>query len=84
MNIHCVYAGSMHLVKDEANRKDKCSYDTSGVSPALALQNAYTPHMHTRTQSQLSPGHFTVGVFGKYAILAFPSPQRMRSFHSSD
>lgn len=70
----------MHLMKDEAKRKEKCSYDTSGVSPALTLQNAYTPHMHTHTCTDIpnqSCLQVTVGVFGKYAILAFPSPQRI-------
>lgn len=58
----------MHLVKDEANRKDKCSYDTSGVSPALALQNAYTPHMHTHTCTDI-PNHSCLQVTSLWACL---------------
>ena len=48
-------------MKDGANEGED---DKGGGSPTLTFLNAHT---HT----QLSIGHFSVGVFGKYAMTAF-------------
>lgn len=71
----CRYCVSYERRSKQEKESFSEAHHAGGVLPTLTLANTHRAE---------SPGHFGVGVFGKYAIPAFPSPGRMWSFHSSD